>query len=95
MESIMETKKGICYTCGKRCPTQEHHIFYGTANRRLSEQYGMKVHLCLEHHLDNQSGVHGRNRELDRKLKEDAQIVFERKYGSRVDFINIFGRNYL
>lgn len=95
MKSILDTTKGICYECHQNGPTQEHHIFYGTANRKLSEKYGLKVYLCLKHHQDSREGVHGRNRELDQKLKKKAQIAFEQKHGSRVDFINIFGRNCL
>lgn len=29
---------------------EEHHIFEGTANRNLSEKYGLKVYLCQKHH---------------------------------------------
>ena len=95
MKSILETRKGTCYACGAETTTQDHHIFYGTANRKLSERYGLKVFLCLDCHLNNRTDVHGGNQELDQKLKEEGQLQFERKHGSRVDFINIFGRNYL
>lgn len=95
MKSIMNTQKGICYVCGRRGFTQEHHIFYGTANRRLSERYGLKVHLGLEHHIVGPEAVHNGNEELNRKLKQEAQRAFESQHGSRKQFMEIFGRNYL
>lgn len=73
-----------------------HHIFFGTANRKLSEKYGLKVWLCKEFHTGN-SGVH-HNRTLDLLLKEMAQRKFEEHYKgtyNRSDFIRIFGKSYL
>lgn len=53
--SIIQRKDGRCYLCmllnednGAK-KTQEHHIF-GGSNRDHSEETGLKVHLCLEHH---------------------------------------------
>ena len=97
-KSIMETAEiKTCYEC--RCfATQgfmhEHHIF-GGPNRRLSEKYGLKVHLCYVCHEDNKRGVHGENVELKKKLHQDGQRAFERVHGSREDFMRIFGKNYL
>ena len=59
----------------------------------MSEQYGMKVWLCQEHHTGN-TGVHF-NKELDLKLKRMGQEYFENHYGSREVFIRTFGRSYL
>lgn len=52
--SILGSRKGRCYLCGRYTQTEEHHIF-GGPNRTLSEQYGLKVDLCLE---CNQFGAH-------------------------------------
>lgn len=95
MKTILNTQKGICYVCRNQGHTHEHHIFFGTANRNLSEKYGLKVYLCYKHHQGTPEGVHGGNQALNQKLKEDGQIAFEQKHGSRADFIRIFGRNYL
>ena len=95
MNSIMNTKKGICYVCGRRCESQEHHIFYGTANRSLSEKYGLKVYLCLNHHTATREAVHNGNKTLDIQLKQEGQRAFERRFGSRRKFMEIFGKNYL
>ncbi|MCI8640673.1 MAG: hypothetical protein HFJ59_02200, partial [Clostridia bacterium] len=73
---------------------EEHHVFFGTANRKLSEKYGLKVYLCTEHHRGTR-GVHGREgKTLDTYLKELAQSRFEEKE-SREKFRQIFGISYL
>jgi hypothetical protein len=91
MKSIIQDEKR-CYICGQAHWIEDHHIFFGTANRKLSEKYGLKVYLCQEHHRGN-TGVHN-NRELDLKLKRIAQTAFEKNH-SREEFISVFGRNYL
>lgn len=65
----------------------------GVANRRLSEKWGCWVYLCYEHHEGN-TGVH-HNRDLDLRLKQFAQEVFEAKLGTREDFRRIFGKSYI
>lgn len=57
---------------------EEHHVFYGTANRRLSDKYGLTVWLCHEHHTGN-SGAHF-NKALDTKLKQVAEKRFNEVY---------------
>ena len=60
-----------CYLCmllrddfSARVDLQEHHAMPGTANRRLSERYGLKHN----------------NIRLLRLLQANAQIAFERRY---------------
>jgi hypothetical protein len=48
MKSIMQRDIEHCYICGGRA-TEEHHCIYGTANRKLSEKYGLKVYMCPYH----------------------------------------------
>ena len=67
--SIMQDRKE-CYLCRKKIedegitgrpkdvPLEEHHVMHGTANRRLSEHYGLKVWLCAEHHRTGKKAVH-------------------------------------
>lgn len=71
----------------------EHHIFFGTANRKKSEEYGMKVNLCLTHHETGEHAVH-KDRDTDMKLKRIAQEKFEETH-SREEFRKIFGKSYL
>lgn len=91
MKSLISNEKA-CYVCG--CPVvHKHHIFYGTANRRLSEEYGCWVWLCPYHHNMSKEGVHF-NRELDLQIKKECQECWEQVHGSRADFIKVFGRSW-
>lgn len=92
MKSIIQDRKE-CIICGS-WNVEDHHIFFGTGKRKLSEEYGLKVWLCPTHHrLTN--GVHGKNgHKLDMQLKELGQKAFEWKH-TREEFIERFGRNYL
>lgn len=81
-----------CYVCGSPY-TQEHHIFFGVSNRKISDRMGYVIRLCAEHHTGS-TGVH-RNREFDLHLKRLGQKHFEENHGTRDDFIRTFGRSYL
>ena len=109
-KSIMHQKDGTCYLCmlleddyRLHRVTQEHHGMFGIANRRLSEEYGLKVYLCIEHHLAGAGldAVHS-NEDIRRLLEEESQRAFERKYkpmlgktGARKKFYDIFKKNCL
>ena len=90
MKSIMQRDKK-CWVCGRTDGLEKHHCIHGTANRKLSERYGLTVWLCSWHHRGPE-GVHF-DAALDLALKRDAQKAFESKYGNR--FLAVFGRNYL
>lgn len=93
MKSIIQKHKNHCFICQRQTELEEHHIFFGS-NRKLSEQYGLKVPLCYEHHRGT-NGVHGKNgKQLNEKLKRIAQTRFEENH-TREEFIKIFGKNYL
>jgi hypothetical protein len=87
---------GECYNCGCYAQTEKHHVFHGTANRRICDRYPLlKFDLCPECHRGT-NGVHGKDgHELNLKFKKTAQILFETHYGTREEFIKLFGRNYL
>lgn len=94
MKSIMQEEKRCCI-CGTTNNLHEHHVIHGNANRKLSEKYGLKVWVCLEHHT-GYNGVHN-NAYLDDELKKQAEIKwllydYDRSIN---DFIKIFGKNYL
>ena len=57
--------------CGALSNLHEHHIFYGTALRKISEQHGFKVRLCQWHHTGKE-GVHF-DKKLDTWLKGYAK----------------------
>ena len=95
MKSIIQKEKR-CFCCYTTNNLEEHHIFFGTANRKLSEQDGLKVWLCLYHHKGT-TGVHGRDgHTLDKYLKSIAQIAYMQYYKkTEEDFIKRYGKNYL
>ena len=95
MKSIIQKKK-ICYICNKNVLLEEHHCIFGNANRKKSEQDGLKVFLCQEHHR-GRFGVHGKNgHELDMMLKKTAEKTWLEYYNKTIDdFIERYGRNYL
>ncbi len=99
-KSILHNKQdGTCYLCMllnqdyARRTTQEHHVIFGTANRKLSERYGLKVYLCLQHHEVGPAAVHN-NHENALLLQQKAQEAFEKMY-SRSQWMLVFGRNYI
>ena len=104
MKSIIQNTKE-CYICRIEATIRgytgelsdqglhDHHIFYGTANKPISERLGLKVFLCLGHHGDHKRGVH-HNRKLNLMLREMAQRKFEENH-THEEFINEFGENWL
>lgn len=93
MKSILNTEKGVCYLCAVRGYTEEHHLF-GGSNRKFSEKYGLKVFLCIYCHREGREAVH-KNREIRGRVQAAGQRAFEKTYGSRTEFMRIFGRNYM
>lgn len=100
-KSVMHKKEDrTCYLCmllngdyDTRTGLQEHHVMPGTANRKLSERYGLKVYLCLQHHTEGSQAVHN-NARLQRMLQGKAQEIFEKKY-SHGKWMEVFGRNFI
>ena len=93
MESVLQKVKE-CYVCSTTTNLHDHHVLFGTSNRKKSEKYGLKVWLCAYHHNMSNEGVHF-NKILDRALKLKAQAYFEENIGTRDDFIREFGKSYL
>lgn len=104
-KSIMQTKKE-CYLCRKQADQigyrgelspyglDEHHVVFGTGNRKLSEKHGLKVWLCHDvHHEFGPQSAH-MNAEVKAELIRDAQRKFESLHGHS-EWMKIFGRNWL
>lgn len=96
---LPEYGENICFLCAllygdesQKKLLHTHHIFGGSANRKLSEQYGLTVRLCPEHHEYGSDAVH-KNARTARILKEAGQEAFERRY-PELNFREIFGRSY-
>lgn len=93
--SVIQTAEDECFVCRTTRGLHTHHIFYGVANRRISDRMGYTVKLCYEHH-EGATGVHANpNRDLDLMLKQTAQKHYEANHGSREDFIKTFGKSWL
>ena len=99
MKSIMQKKDGTCYLCRKlykdysQKVTHCHHVIFGTANRKLSEKYGLKVYLCPYHHEYGPEAVH-LNAAIANELKAEAQETFEKTFPA-LSWMQIFGKNYI
>ena len=92
MKSIMQFENE-CYVCHCKEPLHVHHVFEGTANRKKSEKWGLKIYLCPKHHNMSNEGVHS-NKALELNLKRKAQMTFELLYGKEL-WMKEFKRNYL
>lgn len=82
-----------CYITRQTQGLHKHHIFFGTGQRELSEEWGCWCYLTGSLHNQSNEGVHF-NRRLDLQLKRDCQYAFEMLYGHD-KFMEVFGRNYL
>ena len=98
-KSILQQDDEYCFLCERRAGERYqamhwHHVFYDTANRKMSEKYGLTVRLCsYACHEYGPYAVH-KNKEIDTWLKKTAQEAFEKTH-SREEFMQIFGKNYL
>lgn len=82
-KSILQSNR-CCYIC--KCwynvytsrELEEHHIFPGTSRRALAEELGLKVFLCVRHHLLVHSA---QGAWALRQLKADAQAKYDGLHG--------------
>lgn len=91
--SIIQEDLTRCYFCESTKNIHIHHVFHGTANRKLSEKYHLIVALCATHHNMSNYSVH-HNRGMDLMLKSVGQEAFTKHFGTRDDFRKIFGKIY-
>lgn len=75
--------------------TVRHEVFFGSANRQKSIEYGLVVFLTPEMHNMSNKGVHF-NREFDLYLQRIGQERAMDYYDWTVDdFRKVFGKNWL
>lgn len=93
-KSIITDETDICFICRRRgIALHWHHIAFGTSNRDNSEEYGLKVPLCMDCHEGN-DGVH-HNDKLNRWLKQEAQKAFEANVPqSAIDKYKLYSTKY-
>lgn len=87
--SVFYESLSMCCNCGSMREITKHELLPGR-NRRNSMKYGFVIPLCLSCHQQLQNDI-----DFERKWKIKSQQYFESNYGSREDFIKIFGRSYL
>ena len=93
MNSIVSNEKK-CLVCGMTYRLEKHHVFYGFANRRKSDQDGAWVWLCHAHHTGFKYAVHT-NQLLDDRIKQITERRWIKRYGTEEDFMRRFGRTWL
>lgn len=88
---IQDLNRRVCYLCEQEGVVEAHHCIHGTANRKLADEDGLIVNLCIRCHRR----LHDRG-EGDEKLKTTAQLVWMSYYMRGVeDFRARYGRSYL
>ena len=93
--SILQDEKK-CYITGYEGAGLDcHHIYFGTGNRRISDENGFWVWIRHDHHVaDSEHDTPHNNPEVDLWLKMKCQKKFEETH-SREEFMALVGRNYL
>lgn len=102
MKSTVTDIQVECVLCGAM-GYHDHHLICGTANRNMSEKFGLKVPLCARCH--DFIHAHGPAMRLSKML---GQAIFERNYyrdlyyelnqeedEARARFRELFGKSYL
>lgn len=88
--SIFTTDLYQCHITGDKQNVHFHHIF-GAANKKNSEKFGFLVPLRADWHNMSDYGIHF-NRSLELLYKCACQEYFLNHYGTKEDFIKIFGK---
>lgn len=93
LKSVFTCDMDHCMFTGS--PYVERHHIFGGSNRAASEKYGFIAPLRYDLHPNGARADHNKSELVDRQLKLVAQKYFENFYGTREEFIAIFGRSYL
>lgn len=92
-KSILQNEKE-CFITKSTNNLHKHHIFFGVANRKISEKNGFWVWLEGKYHnQDSKVDVH-HNKKFDLYLKCKCQAKYEETH-TREEFIKLIGKNYL
>lgn len=96
MRSVFTEDLGTCYYTGRTDHTEVHHIYPGPC-RSASTRYGYVLPLHASIHPNGAFCTLSpeRRRYIDLQMRQMAQRHFEREHGTREQFRQIFGRNYL
>ena len=86
--SLFTDDDSKCMLCGSKYQLTWNEIFRGK-NRKLSMKYGLVQRLCLSCHMKHQDDP-----VFNEIWHKKGQIAFNKHY-PKLDFVKIFGRNYL
>lgn len=91
-------QKHICFLCARNGDyrpkiTEEHHVFFGSGLRDVSEENGFKCDLCIPHHRTGPEAVHN-NQETREYLCRIFQQQYERTH-THEEFMELVHKNYL
>ena len=93
MKSIFQESTDYCPVCFQKITEgtgQWHHIFNGTANRKKSEEDGLKIYVHPQCHAE----IHEKQG-LDLDFKRRGQKVWCEHYDKpESEFIKRYGKNY-
>lgn len=94
--SVFTEDMDHCYFTGSPY-IERHHIFEGRQGfKKKSERRGFMIPLRYDLHPNGSRYVSTlENSQIDGNLKQMAQRYYEEHYGSRAEFMQEFGRNYL
>lgn len=98
-KSIIHNDK-YCYLCWKRYGRwnernlHKHHCFHGSANRRLAEEDGLFINVCVNCHELDREAIHN-DHKTDLFVMQQAQKAYEEKIGNREQFVARYGKNFL
>ena len=93
-DSILQNKKE-CFVTHSNYDLDCHHIFFGSANRKISDREGFWVWLRHDRHIAGSPYKTPHNdRQTDLWLKRLCQEAYEKTH-SREEFIQLIGRSYL
>lgn len=91
--SLLTDDMKTCYITGRTDNIHIHEVFFGTANRKKSIDWGCCVPLTGIMHNQSKLGVHF-NPKLNLELRQKMQKAFEEKYSYEL-FMEVFHKNYI
>ena len=98
-KSIIQSDRSYCFLCGRNGNgdrLEEHHIFFGIANKKIADKHGLTVYLCGNRcHRLGEKSVH-KNAVICRKLQAYAQKKAMKYYNWTIDdFRSFYGKSYI
>lgn len=93
----------VCAICGKKPKEHTHHLVYGTSKRRLSDEDGLTIPVCLAcHESIHRDGVPGKMSKIMGQLEWEKEWLVKRsdlgasaREDAREAFRKRYGESYL